>query len=437
MRVGSTIAGCEIVEEIGTGGMAVVYRAVQTALGRSVAIKHLKAEHLDSREMVQRFRREAKSVASLQHENIVSIYDFIETEDGLSMILEFVSGTDLHDLLARCYRLPPDVAGIIGLKVCCALEYAHYRKVVHRDIKPSNVMISWSGEVKLTDFGIAKDMLFDDLTRTGMAIGTPSYMSPEQVVGARLDSKSDLFSFGILLYQMLTGERPFTDDDEGTVLAKIRDEGYVRPRRLNPDVPRALERIVRRCLQKKPEDRYPSTAKLRQDLERYVAGRVPTNYSARLVTFLANRGLVDRGDARALVDAEVLDHRELRRIDLGGPPSPALFEVPLVGAGALVFLSLWVALLHGGVLGPHPAPPRPAASTPVAGRAYLKVVVDPWAHVYVDGTFIDTTPFAREIPLTSGKHEIRLTNDFFQEKTVVLDLAAGAHEVLRAKLKRR
>ncbi len=108
-----------------------------------------------------------------------------------------------------------------------------------------------------------------------------------------------------------------------------------------------------------------------------------------------------------------------------------------MSAGALVLLSLWVALLHGGVLGPHPPPPRPAATTPGAGRAYLKVVVDPWAHVYVDGTFFDTTPFAREIPLTAGKHEIRLTNDYFQEKTVVLDLAAGAHETLRTKLTRR
>ncbi|MDF1565104.1 MAG: serine/threonine-protein kinase [Deltaproteobacteria bacterium] len=433
MKVGQTIGGCEIVEEIGAGGMAVVFRAVQTGLGRSVAIKFLKREHLESREMVQRFRREAKSVASLQHENIVSIYDFQEAPEGLGMILEYVSGTDLHDLLARCYRLPPDVAAIIGLKVCCALEYAHYRKVVHRDIKPSNIMISWSGEVKLTDFGIAKDMLFDDLTRTGMAIGTPSYMSPEQVVGAKLDSKSDLFSFGILLYQMLTGERPFTDDDEGTVLAKIRDEDYLSPRRINADIPLSLERIVKRCLQKKPEERYASTALLRQDLEREVADRVTTNYSARLVTYLANRGFIELGEARALVDPEVLASREIRRVDLGGPPSPSVWEVPLLSAGALLLLSLWVALLHGGVVGPGGAAALPSAP-PGEGRAYLKVVADPWAHVYVDGAFFDTTPFAREIALPSGPHEVTLKNDFLGEKSVTVDLKAGAHQVLREKL---
>ena len=361
------VGSVELMEEIGAGGMATVFKGYQRPLDRHVAVKQLKPELSSASDLVQRFRREALSVASLQHENIVSIYDFHESPEGLWMVLEFVDGTDLHDVLARCGKLPSDVAAIIALKIASALEYAHYRKVVHRDIKPSNVMISWQGEVKLTDFGIAKDLTFDDLTRTGLAVGTPSYMSPEQVVGARLDFKSDLFSFGILLYQMLTGDKPFTDDEEGTVLAKIRDEDYPHVRTVNPDVPWSLARIVRKCLQKAPEKRWAATSHLRQALERYLARHVPMNYSGRLVTFLRNRGLVDVADAEIFVDTAILHDSELKRVDLGGPPAPTVWPVALVGAGALVAMSLWIGVVHAGWLGPAAAPtdfpPPPTAAT--------------------------------------------------------------------------
>ena len=228
------IGNCRILSEIASGGMAVVYKAVQESLNRTVAVKALKTAVAVDAQFTIRFEREALSLAQLQHENIIHVYDFYKERGALFIVMEYVEGVDLYDVLERCGRLPLDVAAIIAMQVARALDYAHYRGVIHRDIKPANIMIARSGGVKLMDFGIARDQSFSDLTQTGTGLGTPSYMSPEQILGDRVDFRSDVFSLGIVLYQMTTGRKPFIEDEHKSVMHKIRLEqapSLIRDRR--------------------------------------------------------------------------------------------------------------------------------------------------------------------------------------------------------------
>ncbi len=172
------IGNCRILEEIASGGMAVVYKAVQESLNRTVAVKALKTAVAAEPQFATRFEREALSLAQLQHENIIHVYDFYRERGAFFIVMEYVEGIDLYDLLDRCGRLPVDVAAIIAMQVARALDYAHYRGIIHRDIKPANIMLSRSGGVKLMDFGIARDPSFGDLTQTGTVLCTPSYTSP-------------------------------------------------------------------------------------------------------------------------------------------------------------------------------------------------------------------------------------------------------------------
>src|ERR1700733_6373941 len=234
------IGNCRILEEVASGGMAVVYRAVQDPLGRTVAIKALKTSAAAEENVVTRLEREAKSLAMLQHENIIHVYDFHEERGAMFIVMEYVQGIDLYDLLEKCGRLPYDVAAILAMQVARALDYVHYRGIVHRDIKPANIMIARTGGTKVMDFGIARDTSFGDLTEAGTGIGTPAYMSPEQVLGDKLDARSDIFSLGVLLYQMTTGKKPFVEDERRSAMHKIRLEKHISARKLNPEIPPEL-----------------------------------------------------------------------------------------------------------------------------------------------------------------------------------------------------
>ncbi len=291
------IGNCRILSEIASGGMAVVYKAIQESLNRTVAVKALKTAVAVDSQFVIRFEREALSLAQLQHENIIHVYDFYKERGALFIVMEYVEGIDLYDLLERCGRLPLDVAAIIAMQVARALDYAHYRGVIHRDIKPANIMISRAGGVKLMDFGIARDQSFSDLTQTGTGLGTPSYMSPEQILGDKVDFRSDVFSLGIVLYQMTTGRKPFIEDEHKSVMHKIRLERPPRPRSLNPDIPRELERIMLRCMEKAQRDRWRGAQDIVLALERFLARRVDMNYHARLVQFLKSTGMVTPEEA--------------------------------------------------------------------------------------------------------------------------------------------
>ena len=268
------IGNCRIVEEIASGGMAVVYRAVQEPLGRTVAIKALKTSVAAEENVVTRFEREAKSLANLQHENIIHVYDFHHERGAMFIVMEYVQGIDLYDLLEKCGRVPYDVAAILAMQVARAMDYVHYRGIVHRDIKPANIMIARTGGVKVMDFGIARDTSFGDLTEAGTGIGTPAYMSPEQVLGDKLDARSDIFSLGVVLYQMVTGKKPFVEDEKKSAMHKIRLEKHESARAVNPEVPRELGNIIDRCLEKQPRDRWRSAQHMVMALERFLAKHV-------------------------------------------------------------------------------------------------------------------------------------------------------------------
>jgi serine/threonine-protein kinase len=262
----------EIVGEIGAGGMATVYKAVQRSLDRPVAIKELKkAFHADA-QIVRRFERESKVAASLQHENIVHVYDYWK-KPAFSIVMEYVDGTNLADVIEKTGALPVDVGVMIAIQVCSALDYAHMRGLVHRDIKPGNIMIKRNGEVKLMDFGIAQSRDLEALTMPGTLIGTPAYMSPEQVLGQELDARSDIFSFGIVLYEMFTGAKPFASNDTRSVTAGILKEKFIAPRRVNSDIPRGLQRLIKKCLRKKPQRRVGSMLEVEKKLGKRLAGR--------------------------------------------------------------------------------------------------------------------------------------------------------------------
>lgn len=269
----------EIISEIGSGGMATIYKAVQKTLDRPVALKELKKVYHNDDQIVMRFEREAKMSASFQHENIVHIYDYWN-KPVYCIVMEYVDGTDLAEIIEKTGSLPVDVGIMIAIQVCGALDYAHMRGLIHRDIKPSNIMIKRNGEVKLMDFGIAHTKKLTTLTQPGTFLGTPAYMSPEQILGQALDVQSDIFSFGIVLYEMFTGVKPFTDEETRSVTAKIIKDRCLSPRYLNNRIPRRLQRIIKKCLKKKASKRYATVLELTRALGKGVAGK--TNKSASL-----------------------------------------------------------------------------------------------------------------------------------------------------------
>jgi len=414
------IGDCRIIGEIGSGGMAVIYKAVQEPLERIVAVKALKPSIAIDSHFALRFEREARFMASLQHENIIHVYDFVKAIDTMYIIMEYVRGIDLYDLLDEVSYLPPEIAAIIGLQVARALDYAHFRGLVHRDIKPANIIVSYQGEVKLMDFGIARDeAVGGDLTETGTGVGTPSYMSPEQILGDKLDFRSDIFSLGIVLYQCMTGRKPFMEDESRSVMQKIRLERYTPPSKLVPQIPGRLERILARCMEKASINRYPATQALIDDLMEYVASRVPINHNARLVMYLRDAGLIEQKEAELILAASV--SRSVHR-SVG---DRSMLRGALVIYGLLflaVFASGGAIQASNGRFSGKRDDFNAVSGKPVipADAGFLKVVVDPWADVYVDGQFVVTTPTANPIPLSPGKHYVNLKNPYYlDQKTEV------------------
>ncbi len=264
-----TVGRYEITGELGRGAMGVVYKAMDPTIGRTVALKTMRLDvhGLDTQEMVRRFQNEARAAGVLNHPNIVTIYDAGEQDGIFYIAMEFIEGTTLHELLAEKRVLPTDEVVQISRQICRGLDYAHSNGIVHRDIKPANIMITANGTVKIMDFGIAKSG--GQVTNTGQVLGTPNYMSPEQVKGKPLDGRSDLFSLGVILYEMLTGEKPFVGQNVTTIIYKIVNETPITPRDLDVTVHPGLSAIVIKALAKSPDDRYQSGADMVRDLENY------------------------------------------------------------------------------------------------------------------------------------------------------------------------
>src|SRR6266404_6226726 len=260
-----------IQRKLGSGGMADVYLADDQELGRQVALKMLNERHASDDQFVERFRREAQSAAGLNHPNIVSIFDRGRAEGTYYIAMEYLDGRTLKELLVRNGPTPIPIAIDYARQILGALSFAHRNGIIHRDIKPHNIVVGGDGRLKVTDFGIARSGA-SQMTEAGSIVGTAQYLSPEQARGAPVDPRSDLYSLGIVLYEMLTGNVPFTGDTPLEIAMKHLSEVPVPPSELRDDVPDDLDLVVLRALAKDPEDRYQTADEMNADLARIQRG---------------------------------------------------------------------------------------------------------------------------------------------------------------------
>jgi serine/threonine protein kinase len=265
----SQLGRYEILGELGQGAMGVVYKAKDPLIDRVVAIKTinlgLALEEKDEYE--GRFYQEAKAAGRLSHPNIVTIYDVGKSGDVAYIAMEFLHGKELRDIMNEGGLLPVDKALDIAAQVSQGLAYAHEHGIVHRDVKPSNIMVANDGHVKITDFGIARMASASVRTQTGMVVGSPKYMSPEQVMGKEIDQRSDIFSLGVMLYEILTGQAPFNGENINAIMYQTLNSVPVPPGLLNSDVPEMADFIVVKALSKSPEDRYQNASDFAADLQ--------------------------------------------------------------------------------------------------------------------------------------------------------------------------
>ncbi|MDD3705625.1 MAG: Stk1 family PASTA domain-containing Ser/Thr kinase [Clostridiaceae bacterium] len=256
----------EVIEKVGGGGMALVYKAKCRLLNRFVAIKVLRPEFTEDEEFVKKFRREAQSAASLSHPNIVGIYDVGTQDTNYYIVMEYIKGQTLKELIKSKGTLGVEYATNIAIQICYALDHAHKNNIVHRDIKSHNILIREDNSVKVTDFGIARAVSSSTITNTGNVIGSVHYFSPEQARGGYTDAKSDIYSLGVVMYEMLTGRLPFEGESPIAVALKHIQEEPEAPSKINPRIPKAIEAIILKCMEKEVSKRYNSAAEIINDL---------------------------------------------------------------------------------------------------------------------------------------------------------------------------
>jgi serine/threonine-protein kinase len=279
--------------------MGVVFLGRQPSLDRPVVLKKLRRDLMEHPRLIERFEREARSAASVHHQNVVAIYDTFAFRGDRYIVAEYVRGEDLKTILSRSGRITSRIAALVALEVARGLEEIHARGIVHRDLKPANVLVGHRGETKITDFGIALGTDPEGLTRPGVLLGSPPYVSPEQMLGERAEYRSDLWSFGILLYEMLTGVQPFPvleEEEEEGLLRRVQRGLYQPVRKRNPAAPRRLARLVRVCLRPTVKARPASATSVRRSLERHLGCPSPADCREEIAHWLWQRGIFQSGE---------------------------------------------------------------------------------------------------------------------------------------------
>jgi len=276
LTTGSTFAGrYQIIEELGHGGMGRIYRAVDKKLNEEVALKLIKSEIASEKRTIERFHNELKLARKISHPHVGRMYELLE-EEGIHFItMEYVSGEDLKSSIKRFGQLPINKSISIAKQICEGLAEAHKIGVIHRDLKPSNIMVDKEGNAKVVDFGIARSLKAKGITGEGVSVGTPEYMSPEQVEGKEADQRADVYSLGIILYEMVTGRVPFEGETPFSIAAKQKNEQPENPKKLNPQIPEDLSRLILKCLEKDREKRYQGAGEVLTELTRIEQG-LPT-----------------------------------------------------------------------------------------------------------------------------------------------------------------
>lgn len=372
----------QIIDELGKGSMGVVYKAHDPQIDRIVALKVLRQDRMANTDFVQRFMKEAKAIGRLSHPNIVTVYDVGQDNDSIYIAMEFLEGSALSEII-KSGPMSCEQVVAIGIQVADALNYAYRKGIVHRDVKPTNIIVTPEGQAKLTDFGIARieDPLAQQQTQIGEILGTPAYMSPEQVKGQQIDNRSDLFSLGIILYELCTGKRPFTGDSMMAIFRQIMETEPPDPATVTPALHPALAATVMRSIRKKPDDRYQTGQELAEALKKCLAPEV------------------------AETPAPQAERRAAKSKPVG------LY---------LVSLALLLGVIIGGVYlflsGHTTAPPdQTATKTENLGRSAvpampvsLNIASTPaGARIFLNGAFRGTTPSVLKLPL--GKYEVRLS----------------------------
>lgn len=424
--------GVQIVEKLRSGSIADLYHGLQQPLGRPVLIKALSSSILPSSPFAATLEREARLLAELHHPNILHVHDFVRRGDRMWLVLEHVDGWSLDELLAKTGRLAPAPATAIALEIARALEHAHQHGIVHRDVQPRNVLVARRGQIKLVNFAVAVDERLPtapELLDGSSAFGGPLYMSPEQILGEPADPRSDLFSLGVVLYEMLSGRRPFDAPDDRSATQRIRHDAPVPLARLVPTLPGSLERAVMRCLEKMPSDRFFSASELALALEAVLAEQDGGSVREHVRRALEDAALIDAGPKSSGEPAP--------KLRTEAPPAPlrkailglAVCSALVVVGGAVLSWTAWRQGGHTVIRGRSTrlelAPSR---------AAYLRVVAEPWAHVFVDGQKVETTPFARPIPLRAGTHYVRLEHPNAPTERRTVRLVAGETVLLDVKM---
>ncbi len=424
-----TFDGCEIVRKLSSGPVCDLYQAVQEPLGRTVLIKALGQNILPSSPFAATLEREARLLSELDHPAILKVYDFVKRGDRMWLVLEHVDGVTLEELLAKAKRLDEVAAVAIGLILAEALGHAHEHGVVHRDFKPRSVLVSKRGELKLLDFALAVDERMPtapELLDGSTAYLGPVYMSPEQILGEPADPRSDLFSLGVVLYELLSGARPFEGPDDRSTSLRIRQSPPAPLAQGGVKVSGNVERLITRCLEKLPSDRVGSASELAAGLRAALAEHWDGTPEQAIVNALSSAGL---GEGRKAA------------------PKPALVEprsssASSIGSVALGLFLVGLAIVVSGfglrrAFGSAEENRRAAAplATPGAQAAELRVVAHPWAVVFVDGQERETTPFARPIRLSPGTHYVRLEHPSAVPERRTLSMVPGESVLLEVDMK--
>src|SRR5579864_969851 len=405
-----TIGRYEIIELVGRGGMGVLYRARDAVLDRNVALKMMLLDFTTDQTARDRFQREARAVARLQHRNVVTIHELGEVEGTPYIVMEFLTGKDLDAMLKGDVPMSLAQKLDVVIQLCDGLGYAHEQGIVHRDVKPGNVRVLEDGTVKILDFGIAK-FAQSSVTQSGMIMGTPSYMAPEQIMGKPVDGRADLFSVGVLLYELLSGQKPFTGESPTTVVYQII---HVEPPPVNasvPDLPDSLNEIVSRALQKSPDDRYSRASEMSSDLQmvkmmldlplKTTDGDTgPQQTIGPLhATTLGAKAAASGGAVTTMIDAPMRASAAARAAD-AAPRGPATTHkggtAQILGiAGAVVVLgalALWFTMRGGGAGAPAGTAAATAAgagargATPGADGEFFVASVPSGARILLNGS---------------------------------------------------